>query len=57
MSAGAVEVFRFIHAADIHLDSPLRGLELYEGAPVQEIRGATRHAEGYIYPDWRRESG
>lgn len=35
---------KFIHAADIHLDSPLRGLERYEGAPVEEIRGATRGA-------------
>jgi DNA repair exonuclease SbcCD nuclease subunit len=35
---------RFIHAADIHLDSPLKGLEKYEGAPVEEIRGATRQA-------------
>jgi hypothetical protein len=35
----------FIHAADIHLDSPLRGLYSYEGAPpVEEIRGATRQA-------------
>lgn len=37
-------MFKFIHAADIHLDSPLRGLERYEGAPVEEIRGATRRA-------------
>ena len=37
-------MFKFIHAADIHLDSPLRGLERYEGAPVSEIRGATRRA-------------
>lgn len=36
--------FRFIHAADIHLDSPLRGLDRYEGAPVEEVRGATRKA-------------
>ncbi|WP_106498397.1 metallophosphoesterase family protein [Lentibacillus sp. Marseille-P4043] len=36
--------FSFIHAADIHLDSPLRGLEKYEGAPVEEIRNATREA-------------
>ena len=36
--------FKFIHAADIHLDSPLKGLERYEGAPVDEIRGATRQA-------------
>lgn len=35
---------RFIHAADIHLDSALHGLERYEGAPVEEIRGATRRA-------------
>lgn len=36
--------FSFIHAADIHLDSPLRGLDRYEGAPVKEIRSATRSA-------------
>jgi DNA repair exonuclease SbcCD nuclease subunit len=35
---------RFLHAADLHLDSPLRGLDRYEGAPVEEARGATRHA-------------
>lgn len=37
-------MFKFIHAADLHLDSPLHGLERYEGAPVDEIRGATRRA-------------
>ena len=37
-------MFKFIHAADPHIDSPLRGLERYEGAPVDEIRGATRRA-------------
>ena len=37
-------MFKFIHAADIHLDSPLVGLERYEGAPVERIRGATRQA-------------
>lgn len=37
-------MFKFIHAADIHLDSPLRGLEQYEGAPTTEIRGAARRA-------------
>jgi DNA repair protein SbcD/Mre11 len=36
--------FTFIHAADIHLDSPLTGLEQYEGAPVEKIRSATRDA-------------
>jgi len=35
---------RFLHAADIHLDSPLLGLSRYEGAPVDEVRGATRRA-------------
>ncbi len=35
----------FVHAADIHLDSPLKGLFPYEGAPsIDEIRGATRQA-------------
>ena len=37
-------MFRFIHAADPHLDSPLLGLESYDGAPVDTIRGATRRA-------------
>ncbi|MBL7050095.1 MAG: DNA repair exonuclease [Nitrospira sp.] len=37
-------MFRFIHAADIHLDSPLRGLELPEEAPLEEIRAASRRA-------------
>ncbi len=36
--------FKFIHAADIHLDSPLKGIERYEGAPVDRIRNATRAA-------------
>ena len=37
-------MFRFVHAADIHLDSPLKGLEAYEDAPVEQIRGAARRA-------------
>jgi len=37
-------MFRFIHAADVHLDSPLQGLEVHEGAPVELLRGATRRA-------------
>lgn len=36
--------FRFLHAADIHLDSPLHGLSRYEGLPEDDIRGATRAA-------------
>jgi DNA repair exonuclease SbcCD nuclease subunit len=39
---------RFLHAADIHLDSPLRGLDEYEGAPVQALRNATRKAFGAL---------
>jgi len=37
-------MFRFIHTADIHLDSPLKGLEAHEDAPIEEIRGATRRS-------------
>ncbi len=33
-----------VHAADIHLDSPLVGLEKYEGCPVAQLRSATRGA-------------
>lgn len=33
-----------LHAADLHIDSPLGGLVPYEGAPVDQIRGATRRA-------------
>lgn len=36
--------FRFIHTADIHLDSPLRGLAGYEGPAIERIRTATRQA-------------
>ena len=36
--------FTFIHAADIHLDSPLKGLSRYDGAPVGRLRSATREA-------------
>jgi exonuclease SbcD len=36
--------FTFLHAADVHLDSPLTGLSRYDGAPVEAIRGATRVA-------------
>src|SRR5690349_7786010 len=35
---------KIVHAADLHLDSPLLGLERYPGAPVEAIRGATRRA-------------
>lgn len=35
---------RFVHAADIHLGSPLGGLDLRDDAPKEEIRGAPRQA-------------
>ena len=35
---------RFLHAADLHIDSPLLGINRYDGAPVDEVRGATRRA-------------
>lgn len=35
---------KLVHAADLHLDSPLVGLERHEGAPVERLRGATRRA-------------
>ncbi|MFP4315432.1 MAG: exonuclease SbcCD subunit D [Desulfovibrionales bacterium] len=37
-------MFRFLHAADLHLDSPLQGLETYPDAPVEQIRAASRRA-------------
>jgi DNA repair exonuclease SbcCD nuclease subunit len=37
-------MFKFIHAADIHLDSPLRGLSCYESSPAEAIRNACRRA-------------
>src|SRR5690606_9384760 len=39
-----VRSLRFIHAADIHLDSPLTGLSAYADAPVDRLRTATRDA-------------
>ncbi len=37
-------VRKILHAADIHLDSPLLRLESYPNAPVEEIRSASRKA-------------
>jgi DNA repair exonuclease SbcCD nuclease subunit len=36
--------FRFLHAADIHLDSPMRGLEADPDAPAALLREASRAA-------------
>jgi predicted phosphodiesterase len=35
---------KFVHAADLHLDSPLRGLVRHDDAPASDLRGATREA-------------
>jgi exonuclease SbcD len=35
---------KFVHAADLHIDSPMRGLDKYEGAPAVRLRAATRRA-------------
>src|SRR5262249_10825319 len=35
---------KLVHAADLHLDSPLRGLDRYDGAPRHAMRAATRRA-------------
>lgn len=43
-SGTAIVAIRFVHAADLHLDSPLLGLSSYPGAPVEALRGATRQA-------------
>jgi len=37
-------MFKFIHCADIHIDSPFKGLQGYDGAPVDMIKNATRRA-------------
>ena len=46
MTAGSsiLTSFRFIHAADIHLDSPLSGLAQYDESEAQEILTASRGA-------------
>ncbi|WP_249161772.1 metallophosphoesterase family protein [Actinospica acidithermotolerans] len=35
---------KLLHAADLHIDSPLQGLERYPDAPAASIRAATRQA-------------
>ena len=47
--------FSFIHAADIHLDSPLLGLSAYEGAPVELLRNAPRAAFNNLIDEAIRE--
>jgi DNA repair exonuclease SbcCD nuclease subunit len=35
---------KIVHAADLHIDSPMVGIERYEGLPVDRLRSATREA-------------
>jgi DNA repair exonuclease SbcCD nuclease subunit len=35
---------KLVHAADLHIDSPLKGLSAHDGAPVERVREATRKA-------------
>ncbi len=35
---------KLLHAADLHIDSPLRGLAFVDGVPADEVRSATRRA-------------
>ena len=35
---------RLLHAADLHIDSPMKGIERYVGAPVDLMRASTRQA-------------
>ena len=37
-------MFKFLHTADVHLDSPLLNLDNYDDAPREEFRSATRRA-------------
>lgn len=37
-------MIRFLHAADAHIDSPLKGIEAHAGSPAEILRGATRRA-------------
>lgn len=46
---------KIVHAADLHIDSPLRGLERYAGAPVDRVRAATREAFGRVVELCQRE--
>lgn len=35
---------KFVHASDLHVDSPLLGVTRYPGAPIELLRAATRRA-------------
>lgn len=42
--SGGIHRVKLLHAADLHVDSPLRGLSAYDGAPAEELRTASRRA-------------
>ena len=46
-------MFKFLHAADIHLDSPLRGLDRYEGAPVERVPRRRPAGRSRTSSSWR----
>lgn len=46
---------RIVHAADLHIDSPMRGLAKYEGAPAATMRDATRRAMSNLVDLCRNE--
>lgn len=39
---------KLLHSADLHLDSPMRGLVVYDSAPIDQLRLATRVALGNL---------
>lgn len=39
---------KLLHSADLHLDSPMRGLVAYDSAPIDQLRLATRVALGNL---------
>jgi DNA repair exonuclease SbcCD nuclease subunit len=46
-----MDELRVLHVADLHIDSPMRGLVPYDDAPVESIRNATRVAFESIVVD------
>lgn len=46
-----MDELRVLHVADLHIDSPMRGLVPYDDAPVEAIRNATRPAFAAIVGD------
>jgi hypothetical protein len=49
LSPAEVTALLLVHASDIHLDSPLVGLEAYDGCPKVALRTATRAALARLF--------